>query len=150
MTDSPTLKGRRETPWEEGLRKWFAEQSLGSLDSLEAAARTMLSLATALIGTLFTVLTIAAEDLPTYLQVPGVRALGAVSVGAFLVALVGALGTLLPSRVHVSSHRPDEQARAFQELLEGKSRWLTGTAIAFGVGVGALGIVLIAALLTTP
>jgi hypothetical protein len=146
MTDTPTIKGRPETAWEESLGEWFAKQALGSLDTLEAAARTILTLVTALIGALFSVLTIAAGDLPAYLQVPAARGLVTVSVGALLTALVGALGVLLPSRVQVSSHRPDEQARAFGELLEGKSRWLTGTVIAFGVGVGALGIVLMAAL----
>ena len=66
----------------------------------------------------------------------------------FLAALVGALGVLLPARFQVSSHRPDEQAQAFDRLLKRKSRWLTVTVISFGVGVGVLSVVLITALLT--
>ena len=148
MSDIPTVTGRPETDWEKELGDWFKKQSLVSLDTLEAAARTILSLVTALVGTLFGVLTVAADELPAYLHKPVVQALGVVSVGAFLAALVGALGVLLPARFQVSSHRPDEQAQAFDRLLKRKSRWLTVTVIAFGVGVAVLSVVLITALLT--
>ncbi len=76
-----------------------------------------------------------------------VRCLGVVSVVALLVALIGALGVVLPLRVEVASARLDQQARAFQRLMARKSRWLTLAVIAFGLGLVALGTVLIVALL---
>ncbi|MDY7077507.1 MAG: hypothetical protein SXV54_11355 [Chloroflexota bacterium] len=147
MTDIQ-VAGRPETEWEKDVGDWFKKQSLASLDTLEAAARTILSLVTALIGTLFGVLTVAADKLPAYMDYPAVRGLGVVSAGALLAALIGALGVLLPARSQASSHRPDEQAQAFERFLEHKSRWLKVTVVAFGVGVGTLTIVLVAALLT--
>jgi len=147
MTDIPKVTGRPESEEEKKLGRWFGKQALTAPDTLEAAARTILGLVTALIGALFGVLTVAADKLPPYMYYPAVRGLGVVSVGALLAALIGALGVLLPARVQVSSHRIDEQARAFERILERKSRWLKVTVVAFGVGVGALAVVLVAALL---
>ncbi len=70
-----------------------------------------------------------------------------VVVVALLAALVGALGVVLPRRIVVASARPDEQAAAFQALLARKVRWLRVTVLAFGLGVAALGVALIVALL---
>jgi hypothetical protein len=146
VADIPKLTGRPETEEETQLGRWFDQQALAAPDTLDAAARTLLSLVTALIGTLFGVLTVAADPLPAYLGYPAIRSLGAVSVGALLAALTGALGVLMPVHLEVSSHRLDEQAQAFARVLERKSRWLNVAAIAFGLGVGALGAVLVAAL----
>ena len=148
MPEIPQVAGRPESGREQELGDWFAKQTLAAPDTLEAAARTILSLVTALMGVLFGVLTVAADKLPAYMDYVAVRGLGVVSVGALLAALIGALGVLMPARAQVSSHRPDEQAQAFERFLKRKSRWLKVTVIAFGVGVGALGIVLAAALLT--
>jgi hypothetical protein len=146
MTAVELVGIHEETPTEAALAEWFAKQSLASLDTLEAAARTILGLVTALIGALFGVLTVASDKLPAYLGYVTVRVLGVVSVVGLMTALIGALGVLLPSEVQVSSHRPDEQAQAFEKLCEHKSRWLKAAVIAFGVGVDALGLVLIVAL----
>ena len=141
-------KSRAETPEERALRKWFAQQALASPDALEAAARTILSLVTALLGVLYGVLAVAEDPLPAYFRLPAVRWLGVGTVGALLVALVGTLGVVLPQRIQVSSARPDQQASAFAALLARKSRWLTVAVIAFGLGLVALGAVLVIALLT--
>ena len=136
-----------ETPQERALYEWFEKQALASPDTLEAAARTILGLVTALLGVLFGVLAVTADPLPAYFDLPLVRCLGVVSVVALLVALIGALGVVLPLRVKVASGRLDQQARAFRELMARKSRWLTLAVIAFGLGLVALGTVLIVALL---
>jgi hypothetical protein len=138
---------REETEAEKELGEWLAKQALASPDTLEAAARTVLGLITGLLGVLFAVLAVASDPLPGYLRLPAVRGLGVVTVAALLVALVGALGVVLPRRVRVASARLDEQAEAFQRLLARKSRWLTVTVIAFGLGLTALGASLIVALL---
>lgn len=149
MTNIPTTAGRPETPAEKDLSEWFAKQTLASLDNIETAARTILSLVTALIGALFGVLTVASKDLPAYLDNPLTRWLGVISVVALLLTIVGALGVLLPFHATVASHRLDQQKQAFQSILNRKSRWLKATVITFGIGVDTLGLVLIIALLTT-
>ena len=141
------FKTRAETEEEKALREWFAKQALSSLDTLEAAARTILGLVTALLGTLFAVLTVASDKLPAYMQLASVRWMGVLSVCALLAALLCALNVLLPERVRVSSARPDQQEEAVDRLRKHKSRWLTAAVVAFGAGVGALGVVVIAALL---
>jgi hypothetical protein len=148
MPDVELVEIRPETAAEHALDEWFARQTLASLDNVESAARTILGLVTALIGALFGVLTVASKDLPAYLYNPLTRVLGVVSVVALLLTVVGALGVLLPLHSQVSSHRPDEQKRAFQAILGRKSRWLTATVVTFGIGVDALGLVLVIALLT--
>ncbi len=147
MADIPKVAGRPETEEETQLGRWFDQQTLAAPDILDAAARTLLGLVTALIGTLFGVLTVAADSLPAYMGYPAIRSLGVASVAALLAALTGALGVLMPMRLEVSSHRLDEQAQAFARVLKRKSRWLNVAVIAFGLGVGALGAVLVAALL---
>lgn len=139
---------REETPEEKALDEWFEKQALASPDTLEAGARTVLGLVAGLLGVLFGVLAVASDPLPAYLRLPAVRWLGVGTVVALLVALVGALGVMLPRRIRVSSARPDRQAAAFQKMLARKSRWLTLTVIAFGLGLVALGTTLIVALLT--
>jgi hypothetical protein len=149
MNDAPAITGRPPTEAEQAISQWATQQSLASLDTLEAAARTILSLITVLLGTLFGVLTVAAKDLPAYMQLFWVRRLGCISVVALLAALTSAMIVLLPGRIQISRHRLDEHAQAFENLLRRKSRWLTVTVVAFGVGVDTLGIVLILAILNT-
>ena len=148
MTKARVDSVRPETEEEAALDRWFEKQALASPDTLEAAARTLLGLVTALLGILVGVLAMSSDPLPAYLQLPLVRWLGVGTVVALLVALVGALGVVLPRRTRVASSRPDQQADAFQQLLARKSRWLTVTGIAFGLGVVALSAILIVALLT--
>lgn len=138
---------REETEEEKVLDDWFAKQAMASLDTLEAAARSILGLITALLGVLFGVLAVASDPLPGYLRIPLVRGLGVISVAALLAALFGALQVVLPRRVELSSARPDQQAQAFQDLLGHKSYWLRVAAVAFGLGLAALGLTLIVALL---
>jgi hypothetical protein len=137
-----------ETGEERALPDWFAAQALGSLDTLEAAARTILGLVTGLLGLLLGVLSLSEDPLPSYLWNSPVRALGIGAVVALLAALGSALVVLLPRRLAVSSHRPDLQARAFEAMLARKACWLTATVIAFGGGLLLLGAILIVALLT--
>ncbi len=146
MADIPTVAGRPETEWEKDLGDWFKKQSLLSLDTLEAAARTILSLVTALLGLLLGVLAVTEDPLPAYFELPVVRWLGVGAVAALLAALVGTLGVLLPQQVQVAGARPDEQVQAFAGMLAHKSRWLTAAVIGFGLGLVALGAVLIIAL----
>jgi hypothetical protein len=142
------IKYRAETAEEKALRKWFAKQALAAVDNLEAAARSILGLVSALLGVLFAVLAVAADPLPAYLESPLMRGMGVIAVSALLLALLGALAVVLPQKIQVSSHRPDQQAQEFQALLDRKSRLLTFAVYAFGLGLAALAAALIIALVT--
>ena len=136
-----------ETPDEAALGRWFAKQALASPDTLEAAARLLISLVTGLLTILFGVLAVAKDPLPAYLGAWGLRLLGVACVGALLVALLAALYVVLPQRLEADAARPDTQAQVFEALLRRKAGWLRAAVIAFGLGIVCLGAALIVALL---
>jgi hypothetical protein len=138
---------REETPEEAALRDWFDEQALAAPDNLEAAARLIITLVTTLIGLLLGVLAVAGEPLPGYFNYPSVRWLGVAAVGLLLIALAAALVVVFPFRQAVDRNRPSEQRDAFQRILERKSAALRIAAFCFGLGLLALGAVLVIALL---
>ena len=146
MNDMPVIKGRPEPPALKARREWFEKQALAAPDTLDAAARTLIGLVTGLLGVLFGVLAVTADSLPAYFWLPLTRPVGIACVSALLVALACALVVVLPRRIAFSPHRLDEEARAFEDLLNRKSRWLAVSVIAFGVGLLALGVILIAAI----
>jgi hypothetical protein len=138
---------RAETKEEKKLRKWLGQQRLGSVDNLEAAARQIIGLVTGLIGVLFTVLTLASDKPPAYLQRTDIRVIGAVSVGALLVALLAALVVVLPRPWTFSPSKPASESQAFEAILDRKKQWLQTAVILFCFGVFALGAALVMALL---
>jgi hypothetical protein len=149
MPEVKIVEDRPESAEEKAMREWFAEQALASPDTLDAAARLLIGLITGLVGVLFGVLTVTAEagKMPAYMALPSVRWLGVISVAALLAALLSALNVVLPRKKSYAPARLDQQEDAFTELLKIKSRWLRAATVAFGVGVFALGIVLVVALL---
>jgi hypothetical protein len=138
---------REETPEEAALRDWFDQQALAAPDNLEAAARLIITLVTTLIGLLLGVLAVAGEPLPGYFQYPSVRWLSVAAVGLLLIALAAALVVVFPFRQAVDRQRPSAQQVAFQQLLGRKSAALRVAAVCFGLGLLALGSVLVIALL---
>ena len=148
MTKYRVVSIREETPAEAAQRKWFEKQVLAAPDNLEAAARQIIGLVTGLLGVLFGVLAVASDPLPAYLSSPGIRGAGVASVVLLLLGLVTALIVVLPSRITVSSAKPEDQAAAFNQLLQHKSRALRVAVIAFALGLIALGVALVLALFT--
>lgn len=71
-----------------------------SLESLESAARQIITLVTGLLGLFLGIL--AFKDDPTYLAYWDVKALGVAALLAFLVTLLFALAVLLPREYRVS------------------------------------------------
>ncbi len=137
---------RAETPQEEALRQWYDQQRLEAPKLLEEAARLIVGLITGLLGVLFGVLTVAAEKLPGYLSLAGVRWAGALAVALWLISLLAGLAVLVPRRWRVKSAQPGSQEAVFQRLRAYKAKWLSVCAVAFGLGVATLGGVLIVAI----
>lgn len=140
------VPGQPLEPGEVQLRDWWRQQAFASPATLEEAARTLLGLTTALLGLLFGVLTVASDKPPAYLALPAVQGLGVVVVATQLVALIAALGVLLPRWWEVPAARLDEQEATFRRLLGRKARWLTTAVLAFGIGIIALAAILVVAL----
>jgi hypothetical protein len=137
---------REETPDEAEMRQWFAKQALAAPDTLDAAARLIVSLVTGLLTILFGVLAVAEDPLPAYLGHWAIRLLGMWCVLALLGALLCALVALWPRRMVVDAARPEAQAQAFAGLLDRKAGWLKAAEVAFGLGVALLGLALIVVL----
>ena len=143
MTKFRVLSIREETQHEQLIRNWFDKQALASPDTLDAAAKLLVSLVTGLLTVLFGVLAVAEDPLPAYLGSWAVRLPGMGCVLALLGALLCGLAALWPQRMEVHAGLPDEQAEAFSGLLKRKAGWLRAAEIAFGLGVVLLGLALI-------
>ena len=144
MADEVRLvETRAETPSEAALRDWFDKQVLASPDNIESAARLIIGLTSTLLGVWYGVLNIAADKLPSYLKLFGVREFGVATILLMLVSLWAALAVVLPFRLAAQSTRPDEQAEAFKNMLQTKSMALRVATIAFGLGLASMGLVLI-------
>lgn len=142
-----TVTVQPESEKEKRLREWLAEQELKSVDNLEAAARQLISLVTALFGILFGVLTVSSDPLPAYFAYPVLRILGVSSIVLLLLTLVGALVVVIPIPQRNYAQKPDKQAELVENLLLRKMWGLYSAAILFGLALVLLGIILVSALL---
>ena len=145
--ERPTVVGARpETPAEEARRKWFEKGVQASPDTLEAAARQLIGLATTLLGVLLGVLSLAGDPPPDYLSRPEVQGLGVAVVTLLLLCLLAALLVVLPRRWEAASGDPALQEEVFRRLLGHKSRALTAAALAFWLAAAGVGGVVVVAL----
>jgi hypothetical protein len=139
---------RVESPSEQAMRDWFAQQVLESPKNIEEGARLLIGLVTGLLGVLFTVLAVAQNPLPAYLHLPYIRYLGALAVVLVLVGLVAALDVVLPREWRFKPAKPASELETFRQIVHYKSRSLTIASMAFGAGIAVMAIALVAALLT--
>ena len=137
---------REETPAEAARREWFEKQALAAPDNLEAAARQIIGLVTALLGVLFGVLALSSGNLPAYMDFLPARILAVGVVVLLLAALGSALFAVLPFKREAASGKPESQERVFRDILNFKSYFLFWGAGLFGGGLLALGILLIVAI----
>jgi uncharacterized protein YjeT (DUF2065 family) len=142
------LSIREESSDEKKLREWFETQSLESPKNIEDAARLLIGLVTGLLGALFGVLTVSAETLPAYLSLPFVKFFGVGAVVLWLASLLCGLAVVTPRKWQSDAGKPEAQRQVFKEILKYKSNWLRVSVVFFGLAVLALGVVLVAALLS--
>ena len=143
------VTGRPESAEETALRTWLAEQELKSVDNVEAGARQLVTLVTALLAVLFSVMAVTGDPLPAYFAYPALRLLGVGVVGLLLVTLAAALVAILPFPLKNYPNRPDKQREEFDGMLRRKSTGLYVAAVCFALGLILLGIILGSALLLT-
>ena len=101
---------REETPAEAARREWFEKQALAAPDNLEAAARQIIGLVTALLGVLFGVLALSSGNLPAYMDFLPARILAVGVVVLLLAALGSALFVVLPFKREAASGKPESHS----------------------------------------
>lgn len=106
----------------------FDKLEAGSLDTLEAAARQIITLVTGLLGLFFGVL--AFKDAPDYLAFGEVKALAALALGGLLTALFFALDVVTPRGYHPQDLT--DMRSMLQEMLERKRKSLSWAIWVFG------------------
>lgn len=119
-------------PQDEALQALFQELETRSLETLEAAARQIITLSTTLLGLFFGIL--ALKDAPDYLGLTWIKMLAALSLLAFLAALFCALNVLLPRLTTYNRRDLSAMRHTFDLLLQRKSRSLQWAQWLFGAG----------------
>jgi hypothetical protein len=117
---------------DERLEKLFDELESGSLETLENAARQIITLATALLGAFFGLL--AFKDAPTYLGFIDVKVIGAMALTAFLFSLFLALRAISPRRYAFSQASLTAKRQALNQMLKRKQDSLEWASWLFGAG----------------
>lgn len=143
ITELPT---RRETEAEATLHAWWTEQRARSVDNLEAAARQIVTLSSALLTTLLSLLALSNATLPVYMTWTGIQWLGGGGVVGLCVALGCALATIYPRPQRVMVNDPAAERQAFEALLQRKSRRLAAALWSFGAALACLGAVVVVTL----
>ena len=131
---------RPETDREAALRQFFAEQEVKSVDNLEAGARQIIGLVTALLGLLFGVLALGDKEVAAGLQSPLVMVAGLLAVLLLLAAVLAALGVVLPARYSPRANVPADEEAAFASMLARKRARLDWAVVAFGGGLVAFAV----------
>lgn len=124
------------TEEDERLEKLFDDMEQGSLKTLEDAARQLITLSTTLLGAFFGLL--ALKDAPAYLGFFEVKAMGALALSAFLMALTFALQAVSPKRYDYPRASLTRKREILEEMLSTKHEAVNKAAWAFGIGAGLM------------
>jgi hypothetical protein len=130
MTDD-TKKVREITEADKRVIEYMQKLEAGSLDTLEAAARQIITLVTSLIGLFLGIL--AFKDDPAYLDHFEIKLLGALALGAFFIALLFALNVIMPRE-----YKPQDLTTmrdALAAMLRRKRDSLRWANISFGAAI---------------
>lgn len=142
----PTLPTEKESASQTALANWFAGQHLKSVDNLEMAARQIITLCTALLGTLLGLMALTEETLPKHMQWSGIQWISGVGVVCLFIALACALYVVIPQRNPVALNDPESLQTAFTTLLARKHFWLWLAIIIFAVAMACLMLVVVVSL----
>jgi hypothetical protein len=132
----PTVPSRPLTTSEARLADLFAGLEEKSLDTLETAARQIVTLCTTLLAAFFGLLSL--KDAPAFLGYCEVKILAALALLGFLVALACALTVLLPRHYRFLTGDLTAMRSALATMLITKRRGVTAAAIVFGVSALAM------------
>lgn len=117
---------------DERLEKLFDEMESGSLETLENAARQIITLCTALLGAFFGLL--AFKDVPAYLVYTEVKVMGGIALAAFFVSLFFAILAVSPYRYEFPRASLTAKRKALDKMLDRKIFAVRWASWIFGVG----------------
>lgn len=117
---------------DERLEKLFDEMESGSLETLENAARQIITLSTALLGAFFGLL--AFKDAPAYLGFLEIKIIGTGALLAFFVALFFALVAVSPKRYDFPRASLTAKRKALHDMLKRKQSSVAWASWIFGLG----------------
>jgi hypothetical protein len=131
INEIPVESGHLTTD-DERLEKLFDEMESNSLETLENAARQIITLSTALLGAFFGLL--AFKDAPTYLTFVEVKIIGAITLTAFLLSLFLALRAVSPRRYEFTQASLTAKRKVLNEMLKSKRDSVVLASLIFGIG----------------
>lgn len=117
---------------DERLEKLFDELESNSLETLESAARQIITLSTALLGAFFGLL--AFKDAPSYLAFVEIKVIGAMALTAFLLSLFLALRAVSPRHYEFPQASLTAKRKALNEMLKLKRISVIWASWIFGIG----------------
>lgn len=117
---------------DERLEKLFDELEGDSIESLEDAARQIITLSTALLGAFFGLL--AFKDAPAYLRFTEVKVIGALALVSFLASLFFALTAVSPKRYVFPRANLTAKRAALENMLTRKHEAVRLASWVFGFG----------------
>ena len=117
---------------DERLEKLFDEMESRSLETLENAARQIITLSTALLGAFFGLL--AFKDAPAYLGFVEIKVVGATALIAFLLSLFLALRAVSPNPYEYPQASLTTKRKVLDEILIHKQDSVSWASWFFGIG----------------
>jgi hypothetical protein len=117
---------------DERLEKLFDEIERSSLETLENAARQIITLSTALLGAFFGLL--AFKDAPAYLGFVEVKVMGALALTAFLLSLLIALRAVSPLPYEFPRANLTVKRQVLDKILMRKQDAIVWASWVFGIG----------------
>lgn len=146
MNDVYEPPQRPETEAESALHGWWAEQRTKSVDNLEAAARQIITLCSALLTVLLGLMALSEATLPKHMTWSGIQWLSAIGIIGLFAALAFALFVIYPRSNLVTHNDPSAEKQAFNDLLLHKNRWLSRSLWAFGIGMACIVLIVVISL----
>lgn len=117
---------------DERLEKFFDEMEQRSLQTLEDAARQIITLSTALLGAFFGLL--ALKDTPAYLGFIEIKIIGAGALLSFFIALFFALAAVSPKRYDFPRASLTAKRHILNEMLRRKHKFVGLASWTFAIG----------------
>jgi hypothetical protein len=135
--DIISVTTRPETEDETSLREWFDKQEGVVMDNLEAGARQVIQLVTALYTVIFGIISLGQEKFEASLNRPEVTILGGMAILLLLGALIAALVVVSPFGYRYREASVTDQKATYAAIVARKSAGFTVSGIFFGLGLAA-------------
>jgi len=139
------IQGTPPTEEQKHLATLFREIEKGQLDLLDASAKRIIELTTALLSVLFAITAFGDKFPPPYLRANSlVKIFAVLSLASFLAGTFCALLVMQPRDYTYNPHRIDELRATLHRIIRIKSRALRFAGLLFFAGLATLAFLIIA------